>query len=598
MAIIFLPLNGIGWGHLSRAYAIANWLRSNGHAPVIFAQGNYPDFMASTVPGMRVGTIYKAEIWERRRIRIDLTDYARLTSPSIIIEDTHPAPILVPRDVSRILLVRPLSMPRMRQLRNRYDGVHRLFLIIDDPESPTWPFSLKETAEIQTWPRWFTVGPIYRESSGDAAAQVRDKYSIAPGQKVYVFSMGGGGVQPAARGEHEVFCKRASAFAEALRDTDSSSRFLFVRGALFPKEFTLPPLFEDIGVEPNLPGLIALASGAVIRPTYNAIWECIRGATPFLPIAGTTFHEPVAERLARLTEHGLIAENVAHWQDAAWREKFRSRCALFGNRWSIASAAANVCRLAIPADSPRRTDPVFSFPTMPIPEAASGFPLAVRIDAVTEINEDLLRALEVCASRGLKVSLEVIPYLCRMDETLLRAATGDRVAFEIAQHGFARLPRHTLSVQRAEFIDPRKSEAEMRLGIGIIGQHFPATFRGGFSAPFDVTPEFLPALWSRVGGTYISSRGVPAKQAVPIVSLTLDPWKWNVRAPFGSYATLASAKRAVSDRGYAGLVIDARRLRSTREAKRLSTLIDRLLHTGGTTAFVSEIARAFPARAY
>jgi hypothetical protein len=597
MAIIFLPLNGIGWGHLSRAYAIADWLGTQGHAPVIFAQGDYPDFMASTVPGMRVGTIYEAGLWRRRRIRMDLTDYARLTSPSIVIEDTHPAPILLPKDVSRILLVRPLSMPHLRRLRNRYERVHRLFLIIDAPESPTWPFSSKETAEIHTWSRWFAVGPVYRESSREASARVRETYSIAPNRKVYVFSMGGGGAQPTARGEHEFFCERASALAEAIRSTDPSSRFLFVRGGLFPKEIRLPSLFEDISVEPNMPGLIAEASGAVIRPTYNAIWECIRGATPFLPIVGTTFREPVAERLDRLTKHGLIAKSVAHWQDAAWLESFRSRCALLAQRWSLESAAGNVYRLAIPAVRNRHTNLAFDFRTTSIPEPASGFPLAIRIDAVAEINEDLLRALELCASRGLKVSLEVIPYLCRMDEAMLRAATSDRVAFEVAQHGFARLPRHTGSDRRAEFIDPRKSEEELRLGIGIMRQHFPTAFHGGFSAPFDVTPEFLPELWSRVGGTYMSSREAPGKSAVPVVSLTLDPWKWRARSPFGSYATLASARRAISDRGYAGLVIHARRLRSHREAKRLTALIDRLLRTGGRSAFVSEIARAFPARA-
>jgi hypothetical protein len=589
MAIVFLPLNGIGWGHMSRAHAIAAWLRRRGYAPVIFAQGHYPDFMAASIPGTSIGTIYKAGFIDRRKTRVEISDYARLTTPSIVIEDTHPAPIFLPTDINRVLLIRPLSMPKLRRLRVMHESSHRLFLIVDHPESPTWPFSQKETVELQGWPRWFSLGPIYRESSDDGIEQMRRKYAITPDRKVYVFSMGAGGVQPGVRGEHESFCARAQVVAEKIQLIDARSRFLFVRGGLFPKEFRLPPLFEDLAVEPQLPDLMAAASGAVIRPTYNAIWECIRGRTPFVPITGVTHHEPVDERVHRLKEHGLLADDVTLWQDSAWMNNFNAQCDRLAKRFSLANAAEQLCSLAVvPNPTPTKPRP-FTHQAAPHLNAGRTFPLPIRIHAVSEITDDLLTALQVCASRGLKVSLDVIPYLCRTDEAALKAATNP-LSFEIAQHGFAGVPRCTDSGQRSEFVDPQQSEKELQLGLEIIRRLFPTTFHGGLSASFDAVPNFLPDLWSTMGGVYLSGRTPLRKQFPPQVQLTISPWSWRARAPLGLRSIVTEAKKAVSDRGYAGLIVDVRQLRSARAAEWLSKVIDRLIQIGGTPALVSELA--------
>jgi hypothetical protein len=189
----------------------------------------------------------------------------------------------------------------------------------------------------------------------------------------------------------------------------------------------------------------------------------------------------------------------------------------------------------------------------------------------------------------LKVSLDVIPYLCRTDEAALKAATNP-LSFEIAQHGFAGVPRCTDSGQRSEFVDPQQSEKELQLGLEIIRRLFPTTFHGGLSASFDAVPNFLPDLWSTMGGVYLSGRTPLRKQFPPQVQLTISPWSWRARAPLGLRSIVTEAKKAVSDRGYAGLIVDVRQLRSARAAVWLSKVIDRLIQIGGTPALVSELA--------
>lgn len=79
MTIIFLPLNGIGLGHISRAYAVAQYLRTRGESPVLMVQGGYPEFFSDNVPGLSIPTIYKAGPSERLQIAQETTRFALLS---------------------------------------------------------------------------------------------------------------------------------------------------------------------------------------------------------------------------------------------------------------------------------------------------------------------------------------------------------------------------------------------------------------------------------------------------------------------------------------------------------------------------------------
>src|SRR6266849_970546 len=120
MAIVFLPLNDIGLGHLSRAFTLATAMQSAGGAPVILAQGHYPEFMARCVPGTSIGTVYKQNHHGRLQLAATVTNYARLTTPAIVIEDTHPAPFSLGDHVHRFLVVRPTPIDFLRELESEH----------------------------------------------------------------------------------------------------------------------------------------------------------------------------------------------------------------------------------------------------------------------------------------------------------------------------------------------------------------------------------------------------------------------------------------------------------------------------------------------
>ena len=161
MAIVFLPLNGIGLGHLSRCFALASQLRELGERPVIFAQGDYPPEKSDLIPGLRVGAIYQMWWPARRRLGRQIAAYARRTTPAVVIDDTHPAKIDLPDDIHRVLLLRPIVFDQLPRLRDRHGRKFRRVFIADHPDSPTWPFTEEQTRRISTWPGWECIGPIF-----------------------------------------------------------------------------------------------------------------------------------------------------------------------------------------------------------------------------------------------------------------------------------------------------------------------------------------------------------------------------------------------------------------------------------------------------
>jgi hypothetical protein len=338
MAIVFVPLNGIGLGHVSRSFALARALRELGDAPVIFSQGIYPEFMAAQVPGLSVGALYQIPPADRARKLGEIAECARQSSPSVVIEDTHPADIRFEPDIFTVLIVRPTLMSSMRDLRERETGAYRAFVIADHPESPTWPFDDESTAEILSWPDWKIMGPVFRCPTAEGRERVRAKYVMRRGQPLYVFSMGGGGSQP---GTHDAvnFVESSAELASKIAARVSGARFIYIRGPLFPDDFKVPSIFETYSVESDLPALLAEADGVIGRPSMNSCWEAIGAATPFFAILGKSYVEPIAERLNRLQAAGLMARDLDQWLDASWRASFRDRAANVAARFPLHQAA-------------------------------------------------------------------------------------------------------------------------------------------------------------------------------------------------------------------------------------------------------------------
>jgi hypothetical protein len=620
MAIVFLPLNGIGMGHLSRSFALARQLRELGEKPVIFAQGKYPRFMADEVPGFRLGAIYKAWWPTRWKMAGDIATYARRTSPAVVVDDTHPAKIRLSSDICRVLALRPTTMSYLRWLRLRHEHKFRQIFVADHPDSPTWPFSDDQSREISTWEKWTCVGPIFRRATAEGRARVREKYSLRDGEPMFVFTMGGGGSQKTDGLEVPAFVAKAASWAELIRARISAARLLFVRGPLFPKTVSLPNFFEDIATEDDMPSLIAEASGAVIRPGFNTLWECIGGQTPFICIEGDTYREPVADRDRRLRAAALVPRDFDHWLDPGYIEQFKQACPDIASRWpvmhaaeciqkslakiapppgaqrviaqaapgaqrTIAQTAPGALRNSVESDSSRNIPAVHS-------QTSTRKGLVIRVDDVVEPDAEMVSLRRLCVSRGLCVSLEMIPYLCKFDEASLKSFAGDW-KYEASQHGFDHLPRRDANGLKAEFLAEEDCRPSLSRGIQIMRQKFPETFRGGFSAPFDGYPAALSSTWQALGGQFVSVVWSKTEMNLPKVQLTVDPWNWPRNSPRSLAWVMRQITAAIKERDYIGLCLHPQLLKFPGQIEYHERLFDQVLNLGVEPMMMSDVALRF-----
>lgn len=619
MAIVFLPLNGIGLGHVMRGFVLARELLARGEAPIVVAQGHYPAFMARAVPGCSISPIYKTAITERQRIVADVVRCARQTNPAVVIEDTHPAPMELPADVRRILLVRPTTMQQMLNLQAKHVLTYDAILVTDHWESPTWPFDAAQTAQIRSWSNWSCVGPIVRTPTTAGGARIRQEYSLRADQRNYVFSMGGGGVQPDGTSDIAEFCAQAERIAQRLRRDDGNCRLLFIRGPLFPAAQSLPALFEDYGAEDDMPALLSCAAGAVVRAGFNTTWECLAAGTPFITFQGHTFAEPVVERLQGLAAAGLLLDSVDEWLDPDWIANFKRRAAAVVTRWPLSSVveqlqgvilaasgadtgnsepapvilpltrkASAIAVQTSPVAAPSRLAP----PHWPLDAAHAPLPgLLVRIDDVIELSRELILTLEQCAARGLSVSLEVVPYLCRLDEGVLCEQLAGAVPFEVSQHGYAHLPRRIADGRKSDFFSDQDFAADLQKGLAVLQRLFPTKFRGGFSAPYDTFPPGLGQCWQQLGGRYVSALWAPLEDCpLPVVNHPIDPWDWRRDREHSQARLMRKLRDSLVRNGYTGLALHPQLLTSAARVARLEQLLDEVMTLGCTPVLASQIA--------
>jgi len=336
MALVMLALNGKGLGHLTRISIVSQALGSLGERPVIFSEGNYNLRGLTQFPARRIPSLWASPEVIRRQVSDDLSAEALTSLPAMVVEDTHPNPIQLPDSIRRVLLVRPTSFSYLVNLNRRHASTYAAFLLCDSSGSPSWPYDEAQTAQVQSWRGWHGVGPVYRTPSEDDIREVRERYRITEDQPICVFSMGGGGVDPSdTKGQDIVkFLKIAFEVAAVVKPSGSQARLLFVKGPYFPRRIPVPPQFEVIPDEEQMPALLKLARGAVIRAGFNTAWECAAGGTPFIPLTGTTYAEPVQERIAGFASMGLIAASAEQlWYDEAWRERHRRAAASVASRF-------------------------------------------------------------------------------------------------------------------------------------------------------------------------------------------------------------------------------------------------------------------------
>ena len=112
--------------------------------------------------------------------------------------------------------------------------------------------------------------------------------------------------------------------------------------------------------------------------------------------------------------------------------------------------------------------------------------MVIRIDDVVCAEPALCWLLDLLASRGMRASLEVIPYLAEFDEGFLDGWDPSRALFEVSQHGFAHVPRTGEDGRRCEFSLEASAPSSEEFDLIARGKRdmeakFPKRFAAGFS---------------------------------------------------------------------------------------------------------------------
>ena len=609
MAIVILALNGEGLGHLIRTMTVCNVLEAAGERPIVFSQGIYRPDGAVHFPAMYVPSLWRATDDLRKRVASDLYTMAALSLPAIIVEDTHPNPIHLPSDVRRVLLVRPTSFEYLLRLRDHYGSVYEAFILCDSPGSPTWPYDDLQTSNVASWDKWYVNGPIYRTATELEMRAVRTRYHLEEDEDVCIFTMGGGGLHNQSDKDVERFLHLCSQVADVIQRPKSKVRLIFVQGPYFPKTTIIPSRFEVVPDEKQMHALLGIAKGAVIRAGFNTTWECLAAKTPFIPLIGTTFGEPVVERVGELKKTGLLPADIHQfWWDREWRDFFSRSCEKLIRQYPATPKANEFQRLITghePLPNLNTSERlVRHFPKSPPPArkvrvgSKRRLPLVIRIDDVACSEPTVSWLFDLLASRKLHASVEVVPYLAKIDDRFLDQFDPSNTLFEVSQHGYAHVPRRTNTGKRCEFypnsVSPTDEEIiAITAGKKELERAFPKRFTGGFSPPFDALPHWLPGVWYGQGGTFVSCLYTNHIKDSPIAILRagVDIWDW----AGGSAIRRDRLERQLVRQAYAdlhiGIVVHPRCLRS-REKERLLSILNFLDTFGTYSSSLRELAEA------
>jgi hypothetical protein len=591
MAVCILAHNGVGLGHLTRSIEIGTHFAENNIRPFLFCPN--PNLISRNLPFTLVRTKSIKNPFDPYRPRVEdqINSAGNIGPYKLFIEDTHPMAVQLSPKIKKILVVRPTTFEYLEEIKQNYSFYYDAFFIADHFESPTWPYTVAETEDIKCWENWKITGPIFRSPQPTQIQMIKNKYSWREKIPFFVFSMGGGG-QHLDSNDINTFIDQALKIASDIKRRCIESRFIFVKGPLFDQTIEIPHEFEEVDLEDNMPELFSICKAAIIRPGFNSVWECIAGGTPFVCIQGTTKCEPISEKLHKLIESGIIPENnsIADiFKTKIWEEnisKVKSRWdGKPGKEFLEAIEKKEEMELVLNDPAEPRTFHRFSKAFKDLNIDGIGKSFFFRVDDVIELSPEMVFILSLCSKQDVFLSLEIIPYLSIIEEIDLLEYDPSFKNVIVSQHGF----NHAINLinpdsVRSEFtfLEPTKTELEnIAIGKAILTKTFPQRFKNGFSAPFDMIPDWFDQYWRSLRGEYISVINQRIRfKSVPKIQVPIDLWDWKENRMITLELLCKKMETEVKRRDNIGIVLHPKHFANRENRAYIFDLIEGLKERG------------------
>jgi hypothetical protein len=445
----------------------------------------------------------------------------------------------------------------------------------------------------------FAGGPILRESLSIyklSARKLAGPVEAAPPEKPFLLFVIGGGGDAAGCSDTEKILHIVNEAAVYFA-TKQQLRILFIGGPYFKYQEKVDKKYVDyIPYLTNLYEFVTQAAVVIARPGFNLTREIFDKAMAVVLLKTYQYEEASEANLKLMQSRHCTAVAQLEVKDVITK----------------ISALLDIPKEPIPKplwqdgtttllqhiEGPHATEYVLNQMRQEVLKIRQSLRFMIRIDDVVEENDSLIWLLTTLAERNFRASLEIVPYLNKINESFLDRFDPEGVLFEVSQHGVTHILPEGVDGDKKEELgfdkDFPSQDIIQRIEHGrtMLQQHFSRRFHGGFSPPFDGMPHWLSSVWYELGGRYISVIWCqPRRSEIPLIRVSTDIWDWNANRLRSMSVICSDLVSNFYRRGEAGLVFHPIHFKEYETQESMVQLLDVLKECGLKSVWISELAQ-------
>lgn len=299
--IVFLLVNGIGFGHFKRAIVIANSFDKDlfdisfvvqASSTAIFTDRGYKVYAFPLLYSIKGNSA-------RLIIYRTLNSLLEEIRPCMVFEDTHPEddylnlPAL--RNVPRSFIYRRTEGGYFEQLyKQGYLGNYEFIFTMESKATILKKLVIPEVkCFVQYSSKVISCGDIFDQPDEMTKRNIRKKYNLEKYRKNIVFNCGAGGWHIGTNICTDIFGMGMS-IAQQISSSTDDYQFIFITGPYSSGTILNTNSNKNIRIveyEKNLAALFSCADICVVRPGYNAVMECLNGNADIVLIPGISYME-------------------------------------------------------------------------------------------------------------------------------------------------------------------------------------------------------------------------------------------------------------------------------------------------------------------